>query len=580
MGIESFGSFIKTQFRKSEVKTIDREVSSLFIDCNGIFHTSSQEVYKTKRDRGGNYVYPESERLALKRLDKDILEKRLVKKIIDTFEELIMKFKPKDNLVLAPDGVAPAAKMSQQKFRRYGNPSNEDSVFNNHVFTPGTEIMIKLDKAIKNWLEKKRNILPEKIIYSGHDVVGEGEHKIFDYIRRRVITYTRGAHIVYGADSDLFILSLVSPLNNIYLYREDKTLLYDINKLKKLILERFSIPDVEDKVIFQDFALLSFFVGNDFLPKMPNLPNTMETMKLVNKVYRIVKKPLSDIEGNIIWSNFYHLFNCLDKFKFNDYGLYENNFLRPFKFPYQILRENINLKDVNGNIVDEIYDSSKHVINFDLERFAHMWYNKQFKPEKRDLISLYPEKYFTTNDIVKMVVKYLQGFQWILKYYLYGFKNVSNMYYYPFKYTPLSLSVINYLKLLIDKNKLNILDKINNNIQENFTPLHQLLLVLPPSSLNLIPFEYHEIYKTRLACISPVSYPEPKPEGTDNDWTAKPKIPNINPRLVLEALKGIKIPSYMQNHKDIIIYNRQKRFPNDIIRKDIYKVSKQDIMET
>jgi len=138
-----------------------------------------------------------------------------------------------------------------------------------------------------------------EIILSGHEVPGEGEHKIMEYIRlaKAQPDYDPNVrHCLYGLDADLIMLGLLSHDPHFCLLREEVTFgRATRDKAKELEHQKFFLmhlsvvreylehefqdlrqPGVLDfpydlERIIDDFILLAFFVGNDFLPNLPNL---------------------------------------------------------------------------------------------------------------------------------------------------------------------------------------------------------------------------------------------------------------------------------------------------------------------
>ena len=546
MGIESFGGYMQKRFKECISTDKPKNIDSLFIDANGIFYDAARNMIPSELNK--------KEKEKLEALGKDKIEEKIIKNCGQVLKDIILQFSPQKNLIVAVDGLANAAKMNQQKSRRYGKKSEEEiRFFDTRVFTPGTAVMIKIDKIFQNIVKELDNI--PNIIYSSHLVPGEAEHKIFDLIRDNKLIEDKGTHILHGADSDLVVLSLLSDLDNIFVYRNNISSFYDINKFKNLVKDKLR-NRTKNKIIYQDFSILTYFIGNDFLPRLPNLPSVIPTMDIMLKIYNKINKDLTNDKGDIIWSNFDSLFNCLDKWKRNDYNLYENNFIKQLKYPYQELNDSIILRNMKGKVINSNYDPSLHYINFDLKKFADLWYNKQFAPKNKKLSEAYKNKeYFTTRDIIKMIIKYLQSFQWVLKYYLLGPNKVPNSFFYPYKYTPITISIVNYMKLLGQKNKLDFLNKVMEMENYDFHIVHQLLMVLPPQKIDLIPKKFQKVYENALSSISPVDYPDPYPEGSDVDYNKKPDIPPINPGLTIFSCRELEIDKYLQTEKNLIIRN-------------------------
>ena len=103
-------------------------------------------------------------------------------------------------------------------------------------------------------------------------VRGEGEHKIFEFIRQGLLqSEDTGANVIYGLDADLVMLSSLSQIKWLYLCRESLTDIINIDALKVGIIEDLSLKGLNamDPIIaIQDFVIMLYLIGNDFLPHM------------------------------------------------------------------------------------------------------------------------------------------------------------------------------------------------------------------------------------------------------------------------------------------------------------------------
>ncbi|CAL4126734.1 unnamed protein product, partial [Meganyctiphanes norvegica] len=200
------------------------EYDNLYLDMNGIIHVCSHPNDNDPHFR--------------------MTEEKMIQDIFHYIEVLFRLIQPKKVFFMAIDGVAPRAKMNQQRSRRFrsareavvadqkaierGEVLPTEERFDSNCITPGTEFMNNLDKQLQYFVTSKmsqdRLWQGCTVIYSGHETPGEGEHKIMEYIRfsKSQAGYDPNTrHCLYGLDADLMMLGLTSHEPNFSLLREE-----------------------------------------------------------------------------------------------------------------------------------------------------------------------------------------------------------------------------------------------------------------------------------------------------------------------------------------------------------------------
>lgn len=180
--------------------------------------------------------------------------------------------------------------------------------------------MARLTRQLKYFINKKISEDVDwqgaEIVLSGHEVPGEGEHKIMEYIRLAKAQPDYDAnirHCLYGLDADLIMLGLLSHDPHFCLLREEVTFgrasqkkskelehqnfylmhLCIVREYLELEFQELKEPSVLEfpfdmERVIDDFILMAFFVGNDFLPNLPNLHINEGALALMFKVYKSV----------------------------------------------------------------------------------------------------------------------------------------------------------------------------------------------------------------------------------------------------------------------------------------------------
>lgn len=537
-------------------KTMPRKVTSIMFDTNAVIHKAAQRYYAY-----GDFP---NERRArdLKTADPRYLEQQFFVEILGTYmHNLIAAISPPvnattpystfDTLIIAIDGVAPLAKINQQASRRIraAMDSTSDRVFDSNSITPGTEFMINMDKffvgekrddkKVAGWIGVNSLTLPRTVIYSSHMVPGEGEHKILQMIREGKLTNeTEGAHMLYGSDADLIMLCMLAPLEHIYLVRED----FDVQSRTEGF-SVVSIDNLKDTIrgdlklasCLHDFVIMTFLIGNDFLPHQHAFEDVETTMDTLLDVYKVVGLPLVNVEtGELILPNLALYLTELSKKEPELLTMLAGKELR---YPSRMLQEAFVRPPPPKGFSKAMNVANLPKGTLDYDKFRDLWYQNAFAP-KGDL--KYMEKLLPTTDfyevstdkIVAMCQMFITGMAWVYTYYTQGTDAINNTFIYRHHYAPLlsDLAVI-----------AGSLDSVDGYLapaeQDPVNPIYQLLAVLPKKSKALVPVEVRVLLEPE----SPIAdrYPDKaliERDGLDADWQGIVLLPFVDIDRIIMAV--------------------------------------------
>jgi len=262
MGVPAFFGWLLRTLRTNGATDVELKKwgpsENVFVDMNGVIHPCCHAQDGSLR--------------------QDRTEKEMFDAIAEELDRLVLLTKPQNVLFLAIDGVAPAAKMLQQRERRLRSVMEHmvtarvesgvretrqvleepyprhlafsENSWDSNQITPGTEFLARLAHFLKIIVEKRVYNKEEgwknlSVIISDASVPGEGEHKLLNFLRSQPIRAESRPGVqfdncIVGDDADLVMLALG-------LHRPRMMILRNVARVRDVLLttilrNKFDVP--------------------------------------------------------------------------------------------------------------------------------------------------------------------------------------------------------------------------------------------------------------------------------------------------------------------------------------------------
>lgn len=498
MGIPAFFSLVVRKYKNivRPLNSLQGTNHNLYLDCNSIVYDCVKELEFT----GNAKAY----------------EKAISLNVCRKVVEYISHVKPTETVCIAFDGVAPCAKLEQQRSRRYRSWFTSQFIgdtkdkWNTMAITPGTSFMNTLGATVSTHFKNPKKFGVNEILVSDSNEAGEGEHKIFSYIRNNPDKHANQRTIVYGLDADLIMLTLnhIPYCGSIYLYRETPHFIRSLNRqLEPNTLYVLDIPNLSNGLaselipnskydgsnvlntynisnitrIVNDYVFMCFLLGNDFIPHMPSLNLRTTGMQRLIKCYRKIQTNGEFLvsENKIKWNSMRRLIALLAN-KERKYFINEMELRDTLEKKNISPREGDNVKEHELNCIP-VYNRAKERY---IEPREDYWEWRYYKVLFDIDISTASGK----SELKRVCLNYLEALEWTHKYYTNACPDWR--WTYDYHYAPLMMDVLKYMPALDTDLLEQQSDDNSTNIKGKHTPLKpmvQLSYVLPKAGLSLLP---------------------------------------------------------------------------------------------
>ena len=447
-------------------------VGNLCLDMNGIIHEAAQKIFKY-----GSHKQLESKIHSNRTFPFPVMKKRMFLEIGKIIDNLVDQIKPNKRLLIMVDGPAGKSKRAQQRSRRYRSAQDTEKKFDTNAISPGTELMDHLSKYldyhIRLRITQDLSWSKLQVIYSSHQVPGEGEHKLLSFIRK--FCDSKESFVLYGLDADLIMLclsiqnrlSIHSEIPPFWIVREDQyepgLFILDISLFREWLISELTWGmDCSRTEVIDDFIFVCFLLGNDFLPHSPSVDLLDGGIELLFSSYVLAGEK--------------HQAHLITQTK-------DNKKIPVFSINTKVFKELLfQLTLTEKSLLEE---SIKKDVFADplLQKYITVSLNEEQDEKKGKTILNYDgyrEEFYKTKlsgtTSAQVCHDFFRGMEWVFYYYTLGIPSWDWMY--PYAYSPFAKEMFEHIDIY--QSKPFVLGK-------PITPFLQLLTILPPQSKDLLP---------------------------------------------------------------------------------------------
>jgi 5'-3' exonuclease len=181
------------------------------------------------------------------------------------------------------------------------------------------------------------------------------------------------------------------------------------------------------------------------------------------------------------------------------------------------------LEERRKRIKDSLLEKHTTLVQSDPETYKLNWeaYRTEYYAKKMDCHS---EK-----DIERACHQYFDGMQWVLTYYLDGVSSWD--WYYPHSYAPFCSDLVIYGKTYVSRTIV--------SDEKPYDPFFQLVCVLPPKSVSLLPDKLRDIMISKTTSMFYPKEFKVDMDGKRNEWEGVVLLPPLNLALLKKEYKKL-----------------------------------------